>query len=115
MALYFHTRKNNCMRKAFPFMFITLAMECNTKAQYDETPVDNNELKKPKMQVVFALDATGSMSGLISAAKDKIWSIVSSLAQTQTTPDIEIGLVFYRDRGDEFITKRIPLTDSMDM
>jgi hypothetical protein len=29
------------------------------------------------MQVVFALDTTGSMSGLIETAKEKIWSIAS--------------------------------------
>src|SRR4051812_19855599 len=53
-----------------------------------------------KIQVVFALDATGSMSGLIGAAKEKIWSIAGSLAQADPAPSIEIGLVFYRDRGD---------------
>jgi len=84
-------------------------------SQITENIADSNDGKKPKMQVVFALDATGSMGGLISAAKDKIWSIVSSLAQTQTAPDIEVGLIFYRDKGDEFITKRIALTDSMDV
>lgn len=84
-------------------------------SQITENITDANNEKKPKMQVVFALDATGSMSGLISAAKDKIWSIVGSLTQTQTTPDIEVGLVFYRDRGDAFITKRIQLTDSIDI
>ena len=84
-------------------------------SQITENITDSNDGKKPKMQVVFALDATGSMGGLISAAKDKIWSIVSSLAQTQTAPDIEVGLIFYRDKGDDFITRRIALTDSMDL
>jgi len=66
------------------------------------------------MQVVFLLDATGSMSGLINAAKDKIWSITSSLTQTDPAPDIEVGMIFYRDKGDEFITKVIPLSTDMD-
>lgn len=70
--------------------------------------------ERPHMQVVFALDATGSMAGLISAAKDKIWSIASSLSQTSPAPKLEIGLIFYRDRGDDFITYRVPLTDSID-
>ena len=70
---------------------------------------------KHKMQIVFALDATGSMSGLIAAAKDKIWSIASSITQADPSPDLELGLVFYRDRGDDFITKLVPLTDSIDL
>jgi hypothetical protein len=103
------------MKKSIGSLLIILAITLGGQTQLAEkvnNPVPN---PKPKMQVVFALDATGSMSGLISAAKDKIWSIVSSLTQTQTAPDIEVGLVFYRDRGDAFITKRIQLTDSMDM
>lgn len=67
-----------------------------------------------KIQVVFALDATGSMSGLIGAAKEKIWSIAGSLAQADPAPVIEIGLIFYRDRGDQFITRRVALSNDMD-
>ncbi|SFW86231.1 VWA domain-containing protein [Chitinophaga sancti] len=67
-----------------------------------------------KIQVVFALDATGSMSGLIGAAKEKIWSIAGSLAQADPAPAIEIGLIFYRDRGDQFITRRVALSGDMD-
>lgn len=103
------------MTKIFTFSAILILSANCLFAQLTENITDSNNQHKPKMQVVFALDATGSMSGLISAAKDKIWSIVSSLAQTQTAPDIEVGLVFYRDKGDNFITKRTALTDSMDV
>ena len=71
-------------------------------------------VSKPKMQVVFLLDATGSMSGLIGTAKEKIWSIASSMTQTTPAPDLEIGMIFYRDRGDEFVTKHIPLGKDLD-
>jgi Mg-chelatase subunit ChlD len=57
-------------------------------------------LQKPIVDVVFVLDTTGSMSGLIDAAKEKIWSIASTMAAAQPTPEIRIGLVGYRDRGD---------------
>ena len=33
----------------------------------------------PKVEVVFVLDTTGSMSGLIAAAKRKIWSIANEM------------------------------------
>ncbi len=103
------------MKKTISLLSIFSLVVLSCYAQRGGRPDDPIIIKKPKMQVVFALDATGSMSGLISAAKDKIWSIVNSLTQTEITPDIEVGLVFYRDRGDAFITKRIQLTDSMDM
>ncbi|MBO9572653.1 MAG: VWA domain-containing protein [Chitinophagaceae bacterium] len=80
-----------------------------------ETPPENvNNKKQPKIQIVFALDATGSMSGLIGAAKEKIWSIAGSLSQATPAPVIEMGLIFYRDRGDDFVTKRIPLSKDID-
>ena len=67
-----------------------------------------------RIQIVFALDATGSMSGLIDAAKEKIWSIAGSLAQAEPAPVIEIGLLFYRDRGDAFVTKQVALSSDID-
>ena len=73
-----------------------------------------DRIAKPKIQVVFLLDATGSMEGLIGTAKEKIWSITSSLSQTDPAPEIEVGMLFYRDRGDDFITKIIPLGTDMD-
>ena len=39
-----------------------------------------------RVEVVFVLDTTGSMGGLIHAAKEKIWSIASTLAQAQQAP-----------------------------
>ncbi|TND05363.1 MAG: hypothetical protein FD123_3656 [Bacteroidetes bacterium] len=69
---------------------------------------------KLKVQIVFCLDATGSMSGLIAAAKEKIWSIAGSIAAADSAPDITMGMVYYRDRGDAFVTKVTPLTVNLD-
>ncbi|QDT65573.1 VWA domain-containing protein [Calycomorphotria hydatis] len=68
----------------------------------------------PKIEVVFVLDTTGSMSGLIAAAKDKIWAIANSLALAEPTPDIKMGLIGYRDRNDAYVTKLTDLTDNLD-
>lgn len=72
----------------------------------------NNE--RPKIDVVFVLDTTGSMSGLIAAAKEKIWSIASTMASAQTAPDIRMGLVAYRDRGDDYVTQNVALSNDLD-
>jgi Mg-chelatase subunit ChlD len=94
------------------FYTIDKSKEFSSQAKLSETY--NASTVKPKMQVVFLLDATGSMSGLIGAAKDKIWSITSSLTQTDPAPEIEVGMIFYRDRGDQFVTKVIPLSTDLD-
>jgi Mg-chelatase subunit ChlD len=67
-----------------------------------------------RVEVVFVLDTTGSMGGLIHAAKEKIWSIASTLAQAQQAPEISIGLVAYRDRGDAYVTQVVDLNRDLD-
>ncbi len=68
----------------------------------------------PKVEVVFVLDTTGSMGGLLQGAKQKIWSIVNEIAKGQPTPDIRLGLIGYRDKGDAYITTRTDLTTDLD-
>lgn len=68
----------------------------------------------PRIEVVFALDTTGSMSGLLQGAKDKIWSIASSMAQAEPAPEIRMGLVAYRDRGDAYVTRHVDLSTDLD-
>jgi hypothetical protein len=70
--------------------------------------------RKPRVEVVFCLDTTGSMRGLIAGAKQKIWSICNQIANGKPTPELKVGLVAYRDRGDEYVTKVIDLTDDLD-
>lgn len=69
---------------------------------------------RPHVEVVFCLDTTGSMGGLIDAAKKKIWSISNQIAGGTPTPHVKIGLVAFRDRGDEYVTKVFDLTDDLD-
>src|SRR5262245_57295655 len=69
---------------------------------------------QPQVEVVFCLDTTGSMGGLIDAAKAKIWTIANQIAAGQPTPRLKVGLVAYRDRGDEYVTKVFDLTDDLD-
>ena len=60
------------------------------------------------------LDTTGSMGGLIDAAKEKIWSIATTMASAQPAPEIRIGLVAYRDRGDNYVTRVTDLSADLD-
>ena len=82
------------------------------------TPPPRNGIVAPvgakRVEVVFVLDTTGSMGGLIQAAKEKIWSIASTLAQAQQVPEISIGLVAYRDRGDAYVTRVVDLNRDLD-
>jgi Uncharacterized protein encoded in toxicity protection region of plasmid R478, contains von Willebrand factor (vWF) domain len=68
------------------------------------------QTEKPRVEVAFVLDTTGSMSGLIEGAKKKIWSMANTIVDQNPDADIYVGLVGYRDIGDEYVTKLFPLT-----
>jgi len=68
----------------------------------------------PRMEVVFVLDTTSSMASLIEGAKRKIWTIARQMVSGRPTPAIKLGLIGYRDRGDEYVTRAFDLTDDID-
>ena len=54
------------------------------------------------------------MGGLIEGAKQKIWSISNQIVAGKPTPNLKVGLLAYRDRGDAYVTKLTELTDDLD-
>ncbi|WP_275096596.1 vWA domain-containing protein [Sedimenticola hydrogenitrophicus] len=83
--------------------------------QPDQSPlIDQIARKAQRIEVVFVLDTTGSMGGMIEAAKEKIWSIASSMASARSAPEIRMGLVAYRDRGDSYVTRVLDLSSDLD-
>src|SRR4029079_17704147 len=65
---------------------------------------------KPVVEVAFVLDTTGSMGPLIEGAKRKIGSIATAIADANPNAVIRMGLVAYRDIGDDYVTKTFNLT-----
>lgn len=89
------------------------AIAANAASQSTSEPVPSKPAK-PRIEVCFVLDTTGSMGGLIEGAKQKIWSIANELISAKPTPELKLGLIGYRDRGDEYVTKLFDLTDDID-
>jgi Mg-chelatase subunit ChlD len=82
-------------------------------AAEDQKPADKKP-ERPRIEVCFVLDTTGSMSGLIEGAKQKIWGIANDIIAAKPTPEVRFGLIGYRDRSDDYVTKRVELTDDLD-
>jgi hypothetical protein len=74
-----------------------------------ETP-DAAATGKPVVEVAFVLDTTGSMGPLIEGAKRKIWSIATAIVDANPNAEVRMGLVAYRDIGDEYVTRTFNLT-----
>lgn len=64
------------------------------------------------IDVMFVIDTTGSMSGIISATLQKARDIAARLSSTARSA--RIGLVEFRDYGDDFMARTVqPLTEDL--
>jgi hypothetical protein len=69
---------------------------------------------RPRVEVAFVLDTTGSMGGLIEGAKRRIWSIARRIGEGRPRPELRIALVGYRDQGDAYVTRVHDFSGDMD-
>jgi Mg-chelatase subunit ChlD len=68
------------------------------------------EQPRPRIDVAFALDTTGSMGDEIDVVKARIVEIARKVSAGQPRPDVRFGIVAYRDRGDLYLTRLFPFT-----
>lgn len=91
--------------------------QCGSLVQADQVrqpePVATSH-KGRRVDIVFAVDTTGSMGGLLDGAKRTVWSIANQVRDLEKDADLHIGLVAYRDLGDEYVTRDFMLTDDLD-
>ena len=73
---------------------IALALTANAFAKTDVLP----QQERP-IDLVICLDTSGSMQGLIEAAKVKLWDIVNELARAKPKPHLRVGLYVYGTPG----------------
>jgi Mg-chelatase subunit ChlD len=69
------------------------------------SPFIAHAAQRPRIEVAFVLDATGSMQPWIDAARQKIDAIATELAAGDPPPDVRFALVTYRDKGDAYVTR----------
>ena len=101
------------MRKTIGYLVISiLVLSLNASAQKPKTT--QSAPNRDTLEMVFVLDTTGSMGGLIDGAKQRIWGIINDVMQKPSKPRVRVGLVAYRDNGDEYVTKVLPITEDLD-
>lgn len=62
-------------------------------------------LESIKLDVLYLLDATGSMSDEIESIKSTLASVASRISDIDAAVDLRMGMVAYRDRGDAYVTQ----------
>ncbi len=66
------------------------------------------------VDIAFVVDTTGSMGDDIDAVKAKLTELIEDLEAQN--PDWQVGVVEYRDKGDEFVARTVqPLTSDQEL
>lgn len=68
---------------------------------------------RARLDLVFMVDATGSMGDEIDKLRGSLQGIVREIGQLPSNPDICLGLVTYRDRGDDYFVRSWDLSDNV--
>lgn len=69
--------------------------------------------QRARLDLVFLIDATGSMADEIQKLKSSLRSIADDAAQLPSRPDLCFGLVAYRDTTDPFVLRSHDFTDDL--
>lgn len=101
------------MKTTILILTLALAASLACSASAKNAP----EQERP-IDLVICLDTSGSMNGLINAAKQKLWDIVNELAKAKPKPHLRVALYAYGtpSYGAEtgYVREQIDLTDDLD-
>jgi Mg-chelatase subunit ChlD len=71
------------------------------------------------VDLAICLDTSGSMNGLIDAARQKLWAIVNDLALAQPSPELRVSLVTFGNDGHDaaqgWVQVQTSLTSDLDL
>lgn len=94
-----HNKKNYSIEKIKPIQEGINTLQIKTPCAYS-----NN------MDIAFVVDATGSMGDEIQYLKEEMQDVIQRVQTQDRTLSIRTSSVFYKDFGDEYLTKISPFT-----
>lgn len=90
------------------------ALESQSKPAIQQQPLSNRR----DIDLVIALDVSGSMSGLIDSTKQRLWDIVNELGRAQPTPVLRVAILTYGapSYGEQsgYVRLDLPFTSDLD-
>lgn len=90
----------------------TAYLQRGQKSAVDVT-LDAATPQRSQLDLVFLIDATGSMGDEIDKLKHTLRTIAAEVANLPAKPDLCFGLVAYRDQGDEFVLRSHDFTSDL--
>jgi hypothetical protein len=80
-----------------------------------EAPLPEKE--RPRVDLVVALDVSGSMERLLDSARMKLWGVVEQVSRAEPQPAVRVGLYTYGNSdpaSESYIRRELPLTEDLD-
>ena len=74
--------------------------------------------ERGQVDLVIALDVSGSMTGLIDSAKQRLWDVVNELGRAEPTPELRIAILSYGNpsygAATGYVRVNLPFTSDLD-
>ena len=70
-----------------------------------EIKLNNSEKAQSVLDLMFVIDTTGSMGDEIRYLKSEISDVIGKISNNNPNYKINLALLFYRDIGDEYVTR----------
>ncbi len=112
--------------KAMPMdAFMKLSIQINGKTielgkikptgvGYDRYNLSEKAMVKSDVDVCFVVDATGSMGDEINYLKEELMDVMMQFQQSAPCSPIRLSSVFYKDFGDDYVTRKMPFVNRID-
>ena len=71
----------------------------------DVIDLENTFVISENLQIMFVIDATGSMGDEMEYIKSEIDDVISRVKEANANAHIELAMMVYRDKGDDYLTK----------
>ena len=73
--------------------------------------LDKACITKRNLDLAFVVDATGSMGDEISYLQSELLDVLKKVESNLKNTTVRYGSVFYRDQGDEYVTRKFDFSD----
>ena len=72
--------------------------------------LDNRTAVQSVLDIMFVIDTTGSMGDELRYLKEEISDVIGAISRDNPNYTINLALLFYRDIGDDYVTKYFDFT-----
>lgn len=77
--------------------------------------LDGVSQKQNVIEIMFVIDTTGSMSDELRYIQSEIDDVIGRVKESLSDVTIRIALMFYRDKGDDYVTRYFDFNENIDV